>query len=98
MMATLPGRTMRAADRSGEGSARPPRSNAIEAHHPVAPVPVETMRPDDDCRSVCPLGWVKLGAVMEYLADWCEACPTKTSLSAESCWPSSSVAVTVVRL
>ena len=29
----------------GAGRARPPRSRAIDAHQPVAPVPVETIRP-----------------------------------------------------
>ena len=40
----------------GAGRARPPRSRAMDAHQPVAPVPVETIRPDEDWRSARPSG------------------------------------------
>jgi hypothetical protein len=40
---------------SGAGSAAlQPRSAAIDAVQPVAPVPVPTSTPDDDCRSSRP--------------------------------------------
>lgn len=42
---------------SGAGRARPPRSRAMEAQQPVAPVPVEMISPDEDSvRSGRP-GW-----------------------------------------
>ncbi|HEY2670295.1 MAG TPA: hypothetical protein VGJ07_07945 [Rugosimonospora sp.] len=56
---------------SGPGMRTPAvRSRLIEAHQPVAPVPVPTMTPEDDWRSRCPSG-----VDSRYREDWCEECP-----------------------
>jgi hypothetical protein len=49
-------------NQTSRGSAGAGRSSVecdcceTDRHQPVAPVPVETMRPDDDCRSSAPSG------------------------------------------